>query len=221
MEMTAPQCVSKGQLIDVEGRLQTGQWDDDAGVRHQITQPPSSARYSGSEAWHSFCFAGFEAYDGRTKLDRTRYRAMGRRLVVLWALIALPFWVTAMTGGPDGLLPHAVFHPVYFMFLIGAILVLLRLRSATGSRVVRGVAIALIVAQAAAISGTVGEEIAVLQHGGLSAGREVFEEPLHMLSAWLTLPGVLLSQILLILLTIAAVLAMRSAQRLAASPRGV
>jgi len=42
-----------------------------------------------------------------------------------------------------------------------------------------------------------------------------------MLSAWLTLPGVLLSQILLIVLTIAAVLAMRTAQRLAASPRGV
>jgi hypothetical protein len=147
---------------------------------------------------------------------------MGRRLVVLWALIALPFWVTVATGGPDGLLPHAVFHPVYvIVFVIGAILVLRRLRSATRSRVARGVSLALIVVQAAVIVGSVGEEIAVLQHGGLSAGREVFEEPLHTLSARLTLPGVLLSQILLIVLTIAAVLAMRTAQRLAASPRGV
>jgi single-stranded DNA-binding protein len=28
------QFLSKGQLVDVEGRLQTRQWDDDAGVRH-------------------------------------------------------------------------------------------------------------------------------------------------------------------------------------------
>jgi len=26
--------LSKGQLVDVEGRLQTRQWDDDAGKRH-------------------------------------------------------------------------------------------------------------------------------------------------------------------------------------------
>jgi single-strand DNA-binding protein len=28
------QSLSKGQLIDIEGRLQTRQWDDDAGVSH-------------------------------------------------------------------------------------------------------------------------------------------------------------------------------------------
>ena len=152
------------------------------------------------------------------RLNRTRDSAMGLRLVVLWALIALPFWVFITTGGPDGLLPHAVFHPVYVMFLIGAILLLLRLRSATDSRVVRGFALAVVVAQAAAIVGMVGEEIAVLQHGGLSAGREVFRDPLHMVSARVTVPACLLSQILLIALTIASVVAMRAEQRLAASP---
>ena len=81
------------------------------------------------------------------KLDRTRDSAMGRRLVVLWALIPLPFWVTVTTGGPDGLLRHAVFHPVYVMLLIGAILLLLRLRSATDSRVVRGLAPAVVFAR--------------------------------------------------------------------------
>jgi single-strand DNA-binding protein len=30
--------LSKGQLVDVEGRLQTRQWDDDAGVRHWKTE---------------------------------------------------------------------------------------------------------------------------------------------------------------------------------------
>src|SRR5437773_10797805 len=28
---------SKGQLVDIEGRLQTRQWDDDAGLRHWET----------------------------------------------------------------------------------------------------------------------------------------------------------------------------------------
>lgn len=149
---------------------------------------------------------------------RTMDSAMRRMLVVLWALIPLPFWVTVTTGGPDGLLRHAVFHPVYVMFLIGAILLLLCLRSATHARVVRRLALAVVVAQAAAIAGMIGEEIAVLQHGGLSAGREVFRDPLHMWSARVTIPALLLSQILLIVLTIASVVATRAEQRLAESP---
>lgn len=32
------QFLSKGQLIDIEGRLQTRQWDDDAGKRHWKTE---------------------------------------------------------------------------------------------------------------------------------------------------------------------------------------
>ena len=36
------QFLSKGQLIDVEGRLQTRQWDDDAGVRHWKTEVVST-----------------------------------------------------------------------------------------------------------------------------------------------------------------------------------
>ena len=30
--------LSKGQLVDIDGRLQTRQWDDDAGVRHWKTE---------------------------------------------------------------------------------------------------------------------------------------------------------------------------------------
>ena len=30
--------LSKGQLVDIEGRLQTRQWDDDAGKRHWKTE---------------------------------------------------------------------------------------------------------------------------------------------------------------------------------------
>jgi single-strand DNA-binding protein len=32
------QFLSKGQLVDIEGRLQTRQWDDDAGARHWKTE---------------------------------------------------------------------------------------------------------------------------------------------------------------------------------------
>jgi hypothetical protein len=142
---------------------------------------------------------------------------MGRWLIILWALIAFPFWLSAATGGPDGLHLHAVFHPVYILFCATAIVALLRLRSATVHRAVRGLSLALVVAQAAAIAGQVGEEIAVLQHGGLSAGKDVFVDPLHMSSAWVTIPGLLASQLLLIALTVAALLAMRGEHRLAAS----
>lgn len=146
---------------------------------------------------------------------------MGRMLIALWALIAGPFWFSAATGGPDGLHLHALFHIVYILFAIGAILLLLRVRPATDSRLVRGVATGLVVAQAAAIVGQVGEEIAVFQHGGFSAGREVFEAPLHLVSASLTIPGLLLSQILLIVMTSAGVMAMRAEHRVGAAPRHV
>jgi hypothetical protein len=151
------------------------------------------------------------------ELDRTTDPSMGRRLAVLWALIVLPFVLSGVTV-PTGLLPHAVFHPVYILFAIGAIIALGRLRSATGARVVRRLAFALIVAQAAVIAGMVGEEIAVFQHGGLAAGfSEMFQEPLHQLSASVfTLPGLLASLILIIVLTITAALGIRAEQRLAA-----
>ncbi len=32
------QFLSKGQMVDIEGRLQTRQWDDDAGMRHWKTE---------------------------------------------------------------------------------------------------------------------------------------------------------------------------------------
>ena len=43
------QFLSKGQLVDIEGRLQTRQWDDDAGNRHWnpgSQQPPGHSSSS-------------------------------------------------------------------------------------------------------------------------------------------------------------------------------
>ena len=158
---------------------------------------------------------------------------MRRRLVVIWALVALPFWLTAATGGPGGetipvpgaavgrLLPHAVYHPVYVVILIGAIVLLMRFRAATHSRSVRGVALALVIAQAAAILGMAGEEISVLQHGGLAAGKVVFKEPFHMASAFVTEPALLVSQVLVIVLTLVTIRATRAQERIARPPRTV
>jgi len=48
------QFLSKGQLVDIEGRLQTRQWDDDAGIRHWKTEVVS---------------AGLEMLSGRGKKE--------------------------------------------------------------------------------------------------------------------------------------------------------
>jgi single-strand DNA-binding protein len=48
------QFLSKGQLVDVEGRLQTRQWDDDAGKRHWKTE---------------VVIASLEMLSGRSKKD--------------------------------------------------------------------------------------------------------------------------------------------------------
>lgn len=138
---------------------------------------------------------------------------MKRWLVLTWALVAGPFWLAAATGGPDGLLPHAMFHPVYVAFTLGALYVLVRLRSLASTPVVRGLTLALIVVQVATTVGHIGEEISVVTHGGLEATEAVFEEPFHVWSAWITVPSLLLSQLLLIALTIAAVVAGRASRR--------
>jgi len=39
------QFLSKGQLVDVDGRLQTRQWDDDAGKRREMTSQQARSRH--------------------------------------------------------------------------------------------------------------------------------------------------------------------------------
>lgn len=42
---------------------------------------------------------------------------MRRALLLIWAGTAVPFVLTILNGGPDGWLPHLLFHPVYIAFL--------------------------------------------------------------------------------------------------------
>ncbi|MCV0404510.1 MAG: single-stranded DNA-binding protein [Chloroflexi bacterium] len=43
------QFLSKGQLVDVDGRLQTRQWDDDAGNPYCMLYPNATVRVSSKE----------------------------------------------------------------------------------------------------------------------------------------------------------------------------
>jgi hypothetical protein len=142
---------------------------------------------------------------------------MARRVLVVWALVALPFAVGSVliaTGATDAFLPHAVFHAVYPFVAAGAIVVLLRFRSWSASNVMRGLVIALIIAQAAVILGHLGEEIAVQRHGAMAAPGSLFTAADHMMAANVTVPGLLLSQLLLIAVTItAAILAWRTRRK--------
>ena len=137
---------------------------------------------------------------------------------MVWALVALPFAVGSVliaTGATNAFLPHAVFHAVYPIVAVGAIVVLLRFRSWSASNVMRGLLMALIIAQAAVILGHLGEEIAVLQHGAMAAPGSLFTAPDHMMAANITVPGLLISQPLLIAVTItAAILVWRTRRRL-------
>jgi hypothetical protein len=143
---------------------------------------------------------------------------MARRVVVVWAFVALPFAVGSVliaSGATDAFLPHAVFHAVYPIVAAGAIVVLLRFRSWSASNVMRGLVIALIIAQAAVILGHLGEEIAVLRHGAMAAPGSLFTAPDHSMAANVTVPGLLISQLLLIAVTITAgILAWRTRRRL-------
>ena len=42
---------------------------------------------------------------------------MRRALVLMWVGFVLPFALTVVNGGPDGRLPHVLFHPFYVAFL--------------------------------------------------------------------------------------------------------
>jgi hypothetical protein len=97
----------------------------------------------------------------------------------------------------------------------------------THSVAVRRIAVALVIAQAAVIVGMAGEEVAVLQNGGLSASPAIFEPPLGYTSGhfyfatFLTFPGLFGSLILLIALTIVALLAIRGDRSHAASAHNI
>lgn len=102
------------------------------------------------------------------------------RLALLWLSMTVPATLAVAIGGPVGLLPHVVFHPVYVILLIVTILLALRLRRWLALRSARVLAMIVAVTSLIAIVGQVGEEVIVLQHGGMAAPDHLLEEPSHL-----------------------------------------
>ena len=87
---------------------------------------------------------------------------------------------------------------------------LARLRSASASRPVRAVAVALSCAQLLLITGQIGELMVVASHSGPHAGEDALLDPAHDLASLaLTAPGLLLSLAGIIALTIVAIVSGR------------
>lgn len=110
------------------------------------------------------------------------------RIAVLWLSLVLPSFAAVAIGGPTGLLPHAVFHPIYIACLIVTVVIALRLHACAQHRGIRALAIIVAACASVAIVGQSGEEFVVMLHGGLSAPDHLIEEADHL--SW-AIPGLL------------------------------
>jgi hypothetical protein len=139
---------------------------------------------------------------------------MYKWLAATWFAMFVPFIVAGISGGPEAPWGHAAFHVGYIGFAIAAVVFLWRLRSSSASRPVRAVAVALACAQLLLIVGQIGELIVVVAHSGAHAGEDALLDPAHEMAALaLTAPGLLLSLVGIIVLTITAVVSGRRSAR--------
>jgi len=135
---------------------------------------------------------------------------MYKWLVAVWFALFVPFIIAAISGGPEAPWGHAAFHLGYIAFASAALVFLSRLRSASASRPVRSVAVGLACTQLLLIAGQIGELIVVATHSGPRAGQDALLDPAHdIASLALTGPGLLLSLVGIIVLTIAAIASSR------------
>jgi hypothetical protein len=146
---------------------------------------------------------------------------MRRALVLMWVGFVLPFVLTVINGGPDGWLPHVFFHPAYVAFLAVGVYGVHVLRGSTEARVLRRLGTVVAAVAAVAAVGHFGEFVAVLLGGGLHAGEEVFAAPLHLTSANVTVPMVVLAIVLTVATTVTAWVVTRDAPVGPAYHRGV
>ena len=143
---------------------------------------------------------------------------MYKWLIAVWFALFAPFIIAGISGGPEAPWGHAVFHLGYIAFASAALVCLKGLRSATSSRPVRTIALGLACAQLLLIAGQIGELIVVASHSGSQAGQDALLDPAHdIASLGLTAPGLLLSLVGIIVLTIVAI----ASGRRSAQPRAV
>jgi hypothetical protein len=134
-----------------------------------------------------------------------------RHLVWIWAALVGPLIASTLIGGPMGLLPHLVYHPVYSALSVAGIYAAIRVRSSASSGAQQFSALVVAVAVVVIILGQLGQELAVLTHGGLHAGGSVLTEPFHVASAMVSLAGVVAAGVMLIVLTALTVTSRRPA----------
>ena len=128
---------------------------------------------------------------------------MTRWLVATWLAVIVPFGLAAATGGPEGPWGHIGFHIVYIAFAIAAIVFTLLLRRTSSDRLTRVAALVVACTQALVIAGQVGELVVVFSQHGPDIGEEAMHDPMHdVASTALTAPGLLLTAVALIALTV-------------------
>ncbi len=135
-------------------------------------------------------------------------------LTATWFALFVPFIIAGISGGPEAPWGHAVFHLGYVAFATAALVFLARLRSVSASQPVRALAVALACAQLLLIAGQLGELIVVASHSGPHAGDDALLDPAHdIASLALTAPGLLLSLVGIIALTIVVIVSGRRSAR--------
>ncbi len=135
-------------------------------------------------------------------------------LTATWFALFVPFIIAGISGGPEAPWGHAVFHLGYVAFATAALVFLGRLRSVSASQPVRALAVALACAQLLLIAGQLGELIVVASHSGPHAGDDALLDPAHdIASLALTAPGLLLSLVGIIALTIVVIVSGRRSAR--------
>ncbi|MBS1905673.1 MAG: hypothetical protein JST33_03695 [Actinobacteria bacterium] len=102
-----------------------------------------------------------------------------RRLALVWLCILIPMSAAGLSGGPDGLVPHVLFHLLYIPLVLLTMWPIVRLR-ATARGVVRVLATIVAAVYPLAAIGQIGETVVAIAHGGLHPTAEVFDEPAHM-----------------------------------------
>lgn len=135
---------------------------------------------------------------------------MNKWLAASWLAILIPFGIAAVSGGPEAPWGHAVFHLGYIAFAVLAIFMLLAVRRSAQARSVRGIALGVAAAQLLFITGQIGELLVVASHPGPHAGEDALADPTHDIpSLALTAPGLLLSFVGIIALTVVVIRAQR------------
>jgi hypothetical protein len=133
----------------------------------------------------------------------------------LWLFLFVPFVILVLTFLSGLVVPHqdlwghAAFHLIYLPVLAVSCWALWRFVGAAPSRTLRVIAGLMLFLQFVAIFGHAGELVAVIQNGFFKAPESIFMENPHMFFANFAILGIMLSLVLLIALSIAALIQRR------------